>query len=264
MAKHITSLSALAKKKWFKEVLESLVKQGYNKTKIAEALGITPQRLTNISNGTFAISDKMMDTITETFNLGTIYISTNAFPDSDNQASTSEAKKSERIIDRLDTYLLLYGISDAQVTTNARLNNDTLTNTRKNGIDLDNNQIKKILKVLPDLNETWLKTGSGTMTNGNAIPILEKKGPLARILELLDEEGVSLEEFARSVNSSATLFNNAVKWPYDSRNLILGNDKAIRGWVNAFCDVFPKYSKFWILTGKTSKYNYPYPEIDEQ
>ena len=195
MAKHITSLSALAKKNWFKEVLDSLIKQGYNKTKIAVALGITPQRLTNISNGTFAISDKMMDKITATFNLGIISISTNAFPDSDNQASTSEVKKSEK--------------------------------------------------------------------NGNAIPIVEKKGPLERILQLFEEEGVSLEEFARSVNSSATLFNNAVKWPNDSRDLILGNDKAIRGWINAFCDVFPKYSKFWILTGKTSKYNYPYPKMDD-
>ncbi len=258
MAIHITSLTALAKKIWFKDVLESLLQQGYTKAKIAESLGIAPQRLTNISNGTFAISDKMMDTITATFNLGTIIISTEAYPNSDNNHKEhSDQKRTEKIIDRLDTYLLLYGISDSQLTTSAKLNSDTLLNIRKNGLDLDDKQIKKILEVLPDMNEEWLKTGAGAMKNGNSIPIIEKKGPLARILQLLEEEGISLDEFARSVNSSATLFDNAVKWPYDSRNLVLGNDRAIRGWVNAFCDVFPKYSKFWILTGKTSKYNFP-------
>lgn len=250
--------SAIAKKEWFKGVLETLVSQGYTKTKIAEALGITPQRLTNISNGTFAISDKMMDTITATFNLGTIVISSDGFPGGGNPIKPSEENKTERIIDRLDAYLLLYGISDSQVTASAKLNADTLKNTRNNGLDLDNNQVKKILDVLPDLNDVWLKTGSGSMKKGSAIPIIEKNGPLARILQLLnEEENISLDEFARAVNSNATLFNNALKWPFDSRSLVLGNEKAIRGWVNAFCDVFPKYSKFWILTGKTSKYNYP-------
>ena len=89
---------------------------------------------------------------------------------------------------------------------------------------------------------------------------IERKGPLARILELLNDENITLDDFAKSINSYATLFDNAIKWPYDSKNLILGNDKAIRGWVNSFCDVFPKYSKFWILTGKGSRYNYPVVE----
>ncbi len=80
---------------------------------------------------------------------------------------------------------------------------------------------------------------------------------MARILDLLHEEGFSLEEFATAVNSNKVLFNNALKWPFDSRNLILGNDKEIRGWIDAFCGILPKYSKLWILTGKGSKYNFP-------
>lgn len=261
MATHITSLTSLAKKNWFKTVIDSLVKQGYTKARIAEALGITPQRLTNISNGTFAISDKMVDTIVATFGLGDITISTNNHSSMHVDEKENDVK-GERLIDRLDTYLLLCGVAEEQLIVSARLQHDTLNKVRSEETTLSKKQIDRILSALPDMNKEWLLKGEGNMKNGNAIPMIEKKGPLARILQLLGEEEITLEEFARSINSNVTLFDNAIRWPYDSRSLILGNDKAIRSWVNAFCDVFPKYSKFWILTGKTSKYNYPFQESE--
>ncbi len=259
MATHIKSLMALAKKEWFKTIIEGLTRQGYTKTKIAEQLGITPQRLTNISNGTFAISDKMIDTIITAFNLGDITLaSTNStVPD------RYERPTNERVIDRLDTYILLTGIQESQVIVSAKLSHDVFEKARSIGNDLDTKEIKKVLDILPDLNDEWLIKGIGNMTRGGGVDggsVIERKGPLARILELLNDENITLDDFAKSINSYATLFDNAIKWPYNSKNLILGNDKAIRGWVNSFCDVFPKYSKFWILTGKGSRYNYPVVE----
>lgn len=257
MENFITSPITLAKRVWFKGIVDGLVSNGLNKTGIAEKLKISPQRLTNLLNGTDAISDKVIDNIVETLELGIITIKTsiNAF-----QAIPADniPNNTERIIDRLDRYLILSGITDGQVSANARINGDLLPSTRKSETaDISEKIATSIAKALPGLNLQWLLNGTGEMRNENALPTINKKEPMARILDLLEEEGVSLEEFATAVNSNKMLFNNALKWPFDSRNLLLGNDKQIRGWIEAFCDVLPKYSKLWILTGKGSKYNYP-------
>ena len=245
-----------AKQQWFRSLIDDLLSSGLNKTQIASKMNFIPQRLTNLLNGSDAISDKIIDAFIETFNLGKITLLTNRF----NSEGHSAGKEGERAIDRLEYYLLLCGISEEQATVNARLDADTMRTIREETRDLTEKEIAAFAKTFPDLNEEWLRSGKGEMRNGYALPIENRKQPMARILELLSEEGVSLEEFAKVANSKAVVFNNAIKWPFDSRSLILGNDKEIRSWVDAFCNLFPKYSKFWILTGKTSKYNYPVRE----
>ena len=256
MGNSTTSPTTLAKRVWFKFIVDGLLNTGLNKTDVAKKLKISPQRLTNLLNGTDAVSDKVIDSIVETLNLGNVIINTsvNTFPTSpSNEVPTTN----ERIIDRLDLYLTLSGISDGQIAAQAGIDGDFIPSIRKSQEDITETKALSIAKVLPDLNTQWLLHGTGEMRNENAIPILNKKAPMARILDLLHEEGFSLEEFATAVNSNKVLFNNALKWPFDSRNLILGNDKEIRGWIDAFCGILPKYSKLWILTGKGSKYNFP-------
>lgn len=245
----------LAKRLWFKSLIDTLIKKGYKKTQIAEKLKVSPQRLTNIINGSDALSDKFIDSLVNTFNLGSIQL--NTLSQLSVPSLLEETDDCERVVDRLCNYIWFCGLSEEQATVNARLDGDFLTRVREEGRDLSEKESRAFLKVFPDLNEEWLLTGHGNMRNGNTLPFENRKEPMARILELLNQENVSLDEFAQVVNSNKTLFNNAIKWPNDSRSLILGNDKAIKGWVDAFCSVFPKYSKFWILTGKTSKYNYP-------
>lgn len=253
-----SSPMTVAKRIWFKSLIERLISGGLNKSQIAEKLGVSPQRLTNILNGSDSISDKVVDSFVSAFNLGNVTLITQDEPII-TEGHYIEDKK-EMVIDRLEYYLLLCGVSEEQAIVNARLDAETLKRVRQEKRDLTQNEVRAFLKVFQDLSEDWLLYGKGEMRNGNTLPIENRKQPMARILELLNEEGISLEEFAKVANSKAVAFNNAIKWPVDSRSLILGNDKSIRGWVDTFCNLFPKYSKFWILTGKTSKYNYPVRE----
>lgn len=243
-----------AKRIWFKSLIERLISGGLNKSQIADKLGVSPQRLTNILNGSDSISDKVVDCFVSAFNLGKVSLITQEAPIISEGLPAED--KEEMIIDRLEYYLLLCGVTEEQAVVNARLDGDALKKVRAEKRDLSTKEARAFLKVFTDLNEEWLLTGKGDMRNGNTLPVENRKQPIARILELLAEEGITLEEFAKVANSKAVVFNNAIKWPFDSRSLILGNDKEIRAWVDTFCNLFPKYSKFWILSGKTSKYNY--------
>lgn len=244
---------SLAKRLWFKTLLSNLLASGYNKTEIAQRIGISPQRLTNLINGSDSLTDKVIDSFSSAFQLGNIRI------ESENPIPTGSVSvyNNTRIFDRLEQYLILCGVTEEQATVNAKVDSGLFKQMHDESKDITTKEAELFLAAFPDLNRNWLLNGQGEMRNNNALPFQNRKEPMARILQLLNEEGISLEEFARAVNSSAKLFNNAIKWPYETKNLILGNEKAIHGWVNAFCDVFPKYSKFWILTGKTSKYNFP-------
>ena len=250
-----------AKQLWFRSLIDDLLSSGLNKTQIAAKMNFIPQRLTNLLNGSDAISDRLVDAFVDTFSLGSVTLSTNRI---EGAGDSSSVKKEERAIDRLEYYLILCGFSEEQAIVNARLDADTFKRIHDEDRELTDKEITAFIKAFPDLNESWLRNGKGEMRNGYALPISNRKQPMARILELLNEEGISLEEFAKVANSKAVAFNNAIKWPFDSQSLILGNDKAIRGWVDTFCCLFPKYSKFWILSGKTSKYTYPkHEEIKE-
>lgn len=159
-----------------------------------------------------------------------------------------------RVIDRLDEYMKYKGINDNQVTVNARLSVGLLNNARRGNYDIGKKTIDKILSFYQDINRVWLLTGSGEMISSETMVREDRKMPLHRMLDLLDREGISLEEFAKRVNSSAKQFNRAIKWPFDTKNLFLGNEAQINGWVDSFVKEFPKYSKEWILTGEGEMY----------
>ena len=252
MLDYSTSPMTLAKRVWFNELISHLITIGKDKYQIASEINISAQRLTNILNGSDAVSDKIIEKLVATYDLGPIEISTKS-----HIIAKTEATPKERIIDRFDRYLIISGISDGQATANAHFEAEELKKARQPENDLSKKQVKVLLNIFKDINEEWLIKGTGDMRNSNALAIKNSREPMGRILDLLNEEGVSLEDFAMAANSYTFLFNNALKYPIDSRSLIIGNDKQIRGWVDAFCELFPKYSKFWILTGKTSKYNYP-------
>lgn len=244
---------SLAKKLWFKTLLNNLLASGYNKTEIAQKAGISLQRLTNLINGSDSLTDKVIDSFSSAFQLGNIRIeSENSIP-----IGSASDYKNTRIIDRLEQYLILCGVTEEQATVNAKVDSRLFKKMNDESKDITIKEAELFLAAFPDINKEWLLNGQGEMRNNNALPFQNRKEPMARILQLLHEEGITLEEFAKAVNSSAKLFNNAIKWPYEKTHLLLGNEKEIHGWVNAFCDLFPKYSKFWILTGKTSRFNFP-------
>lgn len=66
-------------------------------------------------------------------------------------------------VDRFDEYMKTKGLNDNQVTKQIGLSIGTLGKSRKEGRDLSDKVIEKILNFYIDLNKVWLLTGEGDM-----------------------------------------------------------------------------------------------------
>lgn len=164
----------------------------------------------------------------------------------------------ERIIDRLDRYMKYKGINDNQVTVNAALSVGLLGNARKGDHDLGKKAVEKILKFYQELNRVWLLTGEGEMlTSSTNIPP-DRKPPLIRILDILEKEGYSINEFDALTGKKfgEWFLNNAIKYTGN-------NDGAMREWAELVSSTFPQYPLEYILYGvplhneSTTKANVP-------
>lgn len=148
-----------------------------------------------------------------------------------------------RIIDRLDQYMVYKGINDNQVTVNAALSVGLISNARKGEHDLGKKAADKILNFYQDLNRVWLLTGEGEMLNDNKTQV-DRKPPLVRILDILNEKGYSLKDFDTLTGKrfGELFFNNAIKWNGN-------NDEALREWAELVSKTFPEYPLEFILYG---------------
>lgn len=63
---------SVLKKEWFDAELSNLKKQGISRAEIARKMGILPQTLNNVINGTRGISDDFLDKFIATFNISQI------------------------------------------------------------------------------------------------------------------------------------------------------------------------------------------------
>lgn len=70
-----------------------------------------------------------------------------------------------RRIDRFDKYMNSKGLNDNKVTLQLGLTVGLIGKSRKEGRDLSDKVIEKILNFYTDLNRVWLLTGEGEMTN---------------------------------------------------------------------------------------------------
>ena len=69
----------------------------------------------------------------------------------------------DRIIDRLEKFLCIKGITDKHFQEECGLANGTLTQARSNKCSLSRKTIQKIVTHYPELNNVWLVTGEGEM-----------------------------------------------------------------------------------------------------
>ncbi|PZX18065.1 hypothetical protein LX69_01101 [Breznakibacter xylanolyticus] len=69
----------------------------------------------------------------------------------------------ERKIDRFDRYMSLNGLNDNKVTVQLGLSVGTLGKSRKEGRDLSDATIERILNFYTDIERVWLVTGVGEM-----------------------------------------------------------------------------------------------------
>lgn len=78
-----------------------------------------------------------------------------------------------RRIDRFDEYMKYSGLNDNKVTNQLGLSIGILGKSRKEGRDLSDRVIDKILKFYGDLNHIWLLTGEGEMLSESNVQTSE-------------------------------------------------------------------------------------------
>ena len=111
-----------------------------------------------------------------------------------------------RKIDRFDKYMAFRGLNDNKVTVQLSLSVGTLGKSRKEGRDLSDKVIEKILNFYAEINKVWLLTGEGEMLN-SAKPneqFAVSKTETATTVPLIpiSAQGGSLNEFVVSIKGS--------------------------------------------------------------
>lgn len=81
-----------------------------------------------------------------------------------------------RRIDRFDKYMSSKGLNDNKVTLQLGLTVGLIGKSRKEGRDLSDKVIEKILNFYTDLNRVWLLTGEGEMLRGGQLQTQEPTG----------------------------------------------------------------------------------------
>lgn len=84
-----------------------------------------------------------------------------------------------RKIERFDKYMEEKGLNDNKVTLDLKLSVGTIGKSRKEGRDLSDKVVEKILNFYTDLNRVWLITGQGDMLIENKTDTNQKKQDLS-------------------------------------------------------------------------------------
>lgn len=85
---------SLLKEKWFKKEVERLAKEGVSKADISRALGIKPQYLNSVLNGSRGLADTFLDKFIEVYNINQFDL----LP----SANSNISAMSLRLIEKLD------------------------------------------------------------------------------------------------------------------------------------------------------------------
>lgn len=111
-----------------------------------------------------------------------------------------------RKIDRFDKYMAFRGLNDNKITVQLSLSVGTLGKSRKEGRDLSDKVIEKILNFYTEINRVWLLTGEGEMLSSDQprSESLEVKTEMATTVPLIpiSAQGGSLNEFVVSIKGS--------------------------------------------------------------
>lgn len=84
-----------------------------------------------------------------------------------------------RKIERFDKYMEEKGLNDNKVTLDLKLSVGTIGKSRKEGRDLSDKVVEKILNFYTDLNRVWLITGQGDMLIENKTNPNQKRQDLS-------------------------------------------------------------------------------------
>lgn len=109
-----------------------------------------------------------------------------------------------RKIDRFDKYMKHNDLNDNKVTVALNLSVGTLGKSRKEGRDLSDKVVEKILNFYADLNRVWLLTGEGEMVKLDSETTIQDKRPkqlesdFSIVAEACQKAANAAEESART------------------------------------------------------------------
>ena len=96
-----------------------------------------------------------------------------------------------RRIDRFDKYMEINGLNDNKVTVKTGLAIGTIGKSRKEGRDLSDKAIEKILNTYPEINRVWLLTGEGEMMKSQYLKSNTATSEHGKLIPFYDAEAAA-------------------------------------------------------------------------
>lgn len=148
-----------------------------------------------------------------------------------------------RRIDRFDKYMNSKGLNDNKVTLQLGLTVGLIGKSRKEGRDLSDKVIEKILNFYTDLNRVWLLTGEGEMTNDKPatrtshsirywVDVDATAGGVTMFDDMITKSYIdlSIPEF-RDCTDAVNLYGDSMAPLYKSGQIII-----LKEWTESFID----------------------------
>lgn len=148
-----------------------------------------------------------------------------------------------RRIDRFDKYMSSKGLNDNKVTLQLGLTVGLIGKSRKEGRDLSDKVIEKILNFYTDLNRVWLLTGEGEMTNDKPatrashsirywVDVDATAGGVTVFDDMITKNYIdlSIPEF-RDCTDAVNLYGDSMAPLYKSGQIII-----LKEWTESFID----------------------------
>ena len=148
-----------------------------------------------------------------------------------------------RRIDRFDKYMNSKGLNDNKVTLQLGLTVGLIGKSRKEGRDLSDKVIEKILNFYTDLNRVWLLTGEGEMTNDKPatrtshsirywVDVDATAGGVTMFDDMITKNYIDLNipEF-RDCTDAVNLYGDSMAPLYKSGQIII-----LKEWTESFID----------------------------
>lgn len=148
-----------------------------------------------------------------------------------------------RRIDRFDIYMKSRGLNDNKVTLQLGLTVGLIGKSRKEGRDLSDKVIEKILNFYTDLNRVWLLTGEGEMTNDKPatrtshsirywVDVDATAGGVTMFDDMITKNYIDLNipEF-RDCTDAVNLYGDSMAPLYKSGQIII-----LKEWTESFID----------------------------
>lgn len=148
-----------------------------------------------------------------------------------------------RRIDRFDIYMKNSGLNDNKVTLQLGLTVGLIGKSRKEGRDLSDKVVEKILNFYTDLNRVWLLTGEGEMTNDKPairtshsirywVDVDATAGGVTVFDDMITKSYIdlSIPEF-RDCTDAVNLYGDSMAPLYKSGQIII-----LKEWTESFID----------------------------